>query len=52
MQLFAFAWLYLFSTALVADFLMGSLERDFRPRAMSVLAPEDAIVVLGGATPG
>ena len=52
MQLFAFTWLYLFSTALVADFLMGSLERDFRPRAMSVLAPEDAIVVLGGATRG
>jgi uncharacterized SAM-binding protein YcdF (DUF218 family) len=51
-QLLAFAWLYLFSTALVADFLMGSLERDFLPRAMSVMAAEDAIVVLGGATRG
>ena len=51
-QLFTFAWLYLVSTALVADFLMGSLERDFRPRAMSVIAAEDAIVVLGGATRG
>ena len=50
--LLAVAWLYLCSTALVADFLMGTLERDFRPRAMSVLGTADAIVLLGGATRG
>ncbi len=50
--LLAASWLYLCSTALFADFLMGTLERDFRPRAMSVMSEADAIVVLGGATRG
>lgn len=45
-------WLYACSTALFADFLMASLENDFRPKAMSVLPKADAIVVLGGATRG
>jgi uncharacterized SAM-binding protein YcdF (DUF218 family) len=45
-------WLYLASTALVADFLMATLEMDQRPRAMSVVPTADAIVVLGGATRG
>jgi uncharacterized SAM-binding protein YcdF (DUF218 family) len=45
-------WLYACSTALVADFLMASLEDDFRPKAMSVVPKADAIVVLGGATRG
>lgn len=48
----AFCWLYACSTALVADFLMASLEDDYRPRAMSVLPAADAIVVLGGGTRG
>ena len=48
----AFAWLYVCSTALFADFLMGSLEDDYRPKAMSVLPETDAIVILGGATRG
>jgi len=47
-----FAWLYLCSTALVADALMATLEDDYRPRAMSVVPGADAIVVLGGATRG
>ena len=47
--LLAVAWLYLCSTALVADFLMGTLERDYRPRSMSVQGTADAIVLLGGA---
>jgi uncharacterized SAM-binding protein YcdF (DUF218 family) len=50
--LLAVSWLYVCSTALFADFLMGTLERDFRPRAMSVMGEADAIVVLGGATRG
>ncbi len=50
--LLAVGWLYLCSTALFADFLMGTLERGFVPRAMSVIAPADAIVLLGGATRG
>ena len=45
-------WLYACSTALAADFLMASLEDDFRPKAMSVVPKADAIVVLGGATRG
>ena len=48
----AFGWLYICSTALFADFLMASLEDDYRPRAMSVIPAADAIVVLGGATRG
>ncbi len=50
--LLAFSWLYVCSTALFANFLMGTLEREFVPRAMSVIAPADAIVLLGGAMRG
>jgi uncharacterized SAM-binding protein YcdF (DUF218 family) len=50
--LLAAGWLYLCSTALFANFLMGTLERDFASRAMSVIAPADAIVLLGGAMRG
>lgn len=45
-------WLYLCSTAIFANFLMGTLERDYSPRAMSVIDNADAIVLLGGATDG
>ncbi len=48
----ATAWLYLCSTALAANWLMGTLEDDFRPKALSVVQKADAIVVLGGATRG
>ncbi len=48
----AAAWLWLCSTALFADVLMGSLEKDFPPRALSATPAVDAIVVLGGATRG
>lgn len=50
--LLGLAWLYLCSTALFADLLMATLEDDFPPQAMSVVAPVDAIVVLGGAISG
>jgi uncharacterized SAM-binding protein YcdF (DUF218 family) len=50
--LLAFGWLYLCSTSLFANFLTGSLEREAMPRAMSVIAPADAIVLLGGAMRG
>ena len=46
------AWLYLASTALMADFLMGTLETDQRPKAMSVIPTAEAIVLLGGAFRG
>jgi uncharacterized SAM-binding protein YcdF (DUF218 family) len=48
----AVGWLYLCSTALFANFLSGTLERGFEPRAMSVVEKADAIVLLGGATRG
>lgn len=48
----AIVWLYACSTAIVADYLMASLENDFRPKAMSVMPKAEAIVVLGGATRG
>lgn len=48
----AVTWLYLCSTVLFANFLMGSLERSYVPRAMSVIAEADAIVLLGGAMRG
>ncbi|MEJ2531707.1 MAG: YdcF family protein [Halioglobus sp.] len=48
----ALAWLYLCSTALVADRLMASLERDYPPRALSATPESEAIVLLGGATRG
>jgi uncharacterized SAM-binding protein YcdF (DUF218 family) len=50
--LLAFGWLYLCSTSLFANFLTGMLEREFAPRALSSVAPADAIVLLGGATRG
>jgi uncharacterized SAM-binding protein YcdF (DUF218 family) len=50
--LLAVGWLYLCSTSLFANFLTGTLERGFVPRAMSVIAPADAIVLLGGALRG
>ena len=50
--LLAFGWLYLCSTAWFADLLMGQLEDDFQPKALSVIEQTDAIVVLGGATRG
>jgi len=45
-------WLYLCSTAGFADYLMGTLEDDFPPRAMSATPEAGAIVVLGGAIRG
>ena len=50
--LLAVAWLYLCSTAVFANYLMGTLERGFVPRAMSVIGEADAIVLLGGAMRG
>lgn len=50
--LVAFGWLYLCSTALVADFLMGALEDPYTPKALSRVPQADAIVILGGATRG
>jgi uncharacterized SAM-binding protein YcdF (DUF218 family) len=50
--LLACGWLYLCSTALFADFLMGTLEKGYTPRSLSVIEKADAIVVLGGATRG
>ncbi len=48
----AIGWLYLASTGIVADGLMASLEKDQRPKALSVIPEADVIVVLGGATRG
>ena len=48
----AAAWLWLCSTALMADWLMGTLEDPYRPKALSVSPEADAILVLGGATRG
>ncbi len=48
----AVGWLYLASTALFADFLMGTLEKEQRPKALSVVPQADAIVLLGGAFRG
>ena len=50
--LLSMGWLYLCSTAWFAELMMHSLEKDQRPRAMSVLPVADAIVVLGGAVRG
>ena len=50
--LLAIGWLWASSTAMTADWLMGQLERDYRPRALAVTPEADAIVVLGGATRG
>jgi uncharacterized SAM-binding protein YcdF (DUF218 family) len=46
------SWLYLCSTMLFADFLMGTLEDPYPPKALSVAAEADAIVLLGGAIRG
>ena len=48
----AIGWLWLASTAWFADWLMGSLEDPYRPKALSVSPEADAILVLGGATRG
>ncbi len=45
-------WLWLASTAIFADWLMGTLEDPYRPKALSVSPEADAILVLGGATRG
>lgn len=50
--LVSLCWLYLCSTALFADFMMDTLEKGYRPKAMSVAPEADAIVVLGGAVRG
>ena len=50
--LVAVGWLYICSTGLFAGFLIGTLERGFVPRAMSVIEKADAIVLLGGAMRG
>jgi uncharacterized SAM-binding protein YcdF (DUF218 family) len=51
-MLLSVGWLYLCSTSLFANYLTGSLERDFVPRAMSVIDRADAIVLLGGGMRG
>lgn len=45
-------WLGLCSSAPFADYLMGTLEKDYPPRALSVTTRADAIVLLGGAIRG
>lgn len=45
-------WLYLCSTAAVADYLMGRLETGYSSKAMSGVENADAIVLLGGAARG
>lgn len=50
--LLGIGWLWLASTAVFADWLMGTLEDPYRPKALSVSPEADAILVLGGATRG
>lgn len=50
--LLSVSWLYLCSTSLFANFLTATLEREYVPRAMSVIGSADAIVLLGGAMRG
>ncbi|QFU74639.1 YdcF family protein [Halioglobus maricola] len=50
--LLGITWLYVCSTGLFADWLMGNLEDDYRPKIMSVVPRAGAIVVLGGGTRG
>ncbi len=45
-------WLYLCSTSGFADYLMAELEDDYPPKALSVTADADVIVLLGGAIRG
>ncbi len=48
----AIGWLSLCSSAAFAGFLMGLLERDYPPRALSTVGEADVIVLLGGAMRG
>jgi uncharacterized SAM-binding protein YcdF (DUF218 family) len=48
----ATGWLYLCSTAVFADYLMGVLEDDYPQQALPLVAQADAIVLLGGAIRG
>jgi len=48
----ATGWLYLCSTAVFADYLMGTLEDPYPPKALSVTPDADIIVLLGGAIRG
>ena len=50
--LLAFGWLYLCSTSFFANYLSGTLEREFPPHDVASIAPADAIVLLGGALRG
>jgi len=50
--LLGLGWLYLCSTSVFADYLMGTLEDGYPPKALSVVEPADAIVLLGGAIRG
>jgi uncharacterized SAM-binding protein YcdF (DUF218 family) len=45
-------WLYLCSTAFVADQLMGVLERRYPAKALSVVPEADVILLLGGSMRG
>ena len=45
-------WLYLCSTMFFADYLMGTLEDSYTPKAMSVTPNAEVIVLLGGAIRG
>lgn len=45
-------WLYLCSTMFFADYLMATLEDSYPPKALSVTADAQAIVLLGGAIRG
>jgi len=45
-------WLYVCSTALFADYLMGTLEDPYPPKALSATPEADIIVLLGGAIRG
>lgn len=46
------AWLYLCSTMVFSDYLMARLEDPYPPKALSVTADAQAIVLLGGAIRG
>ena len=48
----SFAWLWTFSSAAMANFLMDYLEEPFTQTIMSVVPEAEAIVLLGGATRG
>ena len=50
--LIAIVWLYLCSTAVFADLLIGLLEERYSSKAMSAVEKADAIVLLGGAVRG